>query len=81
MVKLDHRTYLASVWAILVVLGGLGGCWVVMLNCRDIWPLLRRFWWFLGVIGWLCLIVGRIWPLCMRSWWFWRSRGLLGGYA
>ena len=32
VVMLDLMAYLASVLAILVVLGGLGGCWVVMLD-------------------------------------------------
>ena len=34
MVMLDFRAYLASVYVILVVLGGLGGCWEVMLHQR-----------------------------------------------
>ena len=31
---LDYRAYQASAQANLVVLGGLGVCWVVMLDCR-----------------------------------------------
>ena len=30
----DYRAYVASVWAIWVVLGNLEGCWVVMLDCK-----------------------------------------------
>ena len=31
MVMLDHKAYLDSVKAILVVLGGFGGCWMIMI--------------------------------------------------
>ena len=34
VVMLNHRAYLTSVQAILVVFWGLAGCWVVMLDHR-----------------------------------------------
>ena len=44
MVMLDGRAYVASVWAILKILGGMGGGWVVTLD--SFWPLCLEFGWF-----------------------------------
>ena len=35
LIMFDYRAYVASVWAIWVVLGTLEGCWVVLLDCKP----------------------------------------------
>ena len=46
MVMLDGRAYVASVWAILKILGGLGGRWVVTLDSRAFLASVLRIWGF-----------------------------------
>ena len=65
VVMLGCRAILASVWAVWVVLGGLGRRWEVML---DHWTILASAVWVVG--RWLRLIVGEFWLLLRWFGWF-----------
>ena len=56
-----------------MVLGGLGGGGVVILDRRAHLASFLEIWVVLGVwevAGCLCLILERIWPLCRQFGWF-----------
>ena len=51
MVRRDRRVYMASVYLVLVILEGLGGCWVVMPDHGVYLTSVKAIWVVFGGLG------------------------------